>query len=311
MRQRTPILNVCFRFFQIGRNTLRIYTVLKAPRLDAAHDMRSNVALDAIADTSSFLPHPLLSLAALASPTMDLDADPMQVLRALLRLGTLVYFFINDTSSQTIPEADSIHNIELLNCLVVVHAIKDICDAHPMGWNLSNHDDASALKQSAINSIVGFLNSVDRLFNVISSGSQTNQVGTKSASKRLQLLVNGAFNCPTQMMNQIRDLVVPRMLKDLDENSSARNLVIHFAFEKNALGDQEITMHCQNVSVVQQKSSGLFKLQVETVTTALRMVWDGKGAADFRSLIQRIARPDEPDAVDVDEIMSILRPMIV
>ena len=276
-------------------------------RLEADHDF--------IANTTRFLPHPLLCFAAPtpAPHAKVLDADPVRVLGALLGVGALSYFFIGDTSSETLTEADLLPNIELLNCLVAVDAIRNICDAHPMGWNLSNHDDASALKRSAITSIMSVLNSdaVHGLFNVISSGSQTKQLGTKSANGRQELLMNGAFNCPMQMMSQIRRLIVPRMLKDLDDNSTAENLVIHFAFDKTALGDQAINMHCQNVSVVQQKSSGLFKLHIETVTTALQMVWDGKRAADFRSLIQRLARPDEPDAIDVDEILSILRPVSV
>ena len=194
---------------------------------------------------------------------------------------------------------------------MVVDALKIVCDARPSGWDLSKHDDASALEVSSVRAIMNVLaNSVNGFLNLISSDSQTQNVGTKSGSGRAKLLENGAFNYPTlPMINQVRHLVVPKILRDLDEKLSAHNLVIHHALDKTALGDDAITMSCHTVSVVQRKRSCNFELDIGTVTTDFEMVWDGKDAADIRSLIQRLVRPDQPLAVDVDEIMAMLRPV--
>ena len=258
-------------------------------------------------------PNPMLfaGSACTPPPTSVVEADPMQVLHALLRFGTLVSFVLAD-SSQAPPEAELLHNIELLRCLVVVDAIRIICRARPSGWDISNIQDASDLKQSSIRSIMNVLaNSVQGFFNLTSSTSQARDVETKSASGRSQLIVDGAFNYPTQLINQVRRLVVPSILLDLDKNLTAHNLVIHYTLEKNGPGLDGITMSCHIVTVVQQKGSGHFKLHIDSIATEFQMVWDGKNSADIRSLIQRLVRPDGPDAVDVDSIMTMLQPIIV
>ena len=241
-------------------------------------------------------------------PTSVNAAGPLPVLDALLQSRTLVCFVLSD-NSQAPPEAEQLQNIELLSCLVFVDAIKIICDARPDGWNISNNNDASDLKQSSIRSIMSVLtNSVQGYFNVISSYSQTRDVETKSSNGRNQLLLDGAFNYPTQLMNQVQRLVVPSMLQDLDKNLSARNLVIHYSLEKSGTGFVAITMSCHVVNVEQH---GHFKLHIDTTTTEFQMVWDGKGTADIRRLIQRLVGPDHPDEVDVDSILIKLQPNIV
>ena len=259
---------------------------------------------DPIDPNSTFLTTPTIALA----PSSVIEADPLKVLDEIFSSRALISFVI---TSKAPPQTELLDKIELLSCLVFMEAIRTICNERPNGWDTSNKEDSSALKESSISSIMNVLaNSVQDYFDLTTSESRARDVETKSASGRSHLLVNGAFNCPTQLMNQLQRLVVPSILADLDKNLTARNLVIQFTLDNTGPVDV-ITMSCNTVTVVQQKISDRYKIHIESMTTDFQMLWDGTGVADLRSRIQRLARPDQPDAVDVDSIMTKLRPIVI